>query len=406
MSSKYRRLVFLSLVFSLFTFWVGHCLGSGKFNQVRNTWLDSVVSLSRQNESVGRSRADLDLFWKVWDLLYKYHLNRNELVTQDLIYGAISGLTKATGDPYTAFLTPTENEAVKAGIDGEYEGIGAELGMREGQLLIISPLEGSPAEAAGVRAGDRILEIDGKDTSDLTLSEAVAKIRGKAGTEVVLTLLGEDEEEAREVSIVRGTIELESVKWRQEESGIYYVRVSRFGEKTVSEWDSAIREISSQANLRGLVLDLRNNPGGVLTASIEIASDFIDNGVIIKEQFAEGPETDFTSTRAARLAGVPVVVLVNRGSASASEILAVALKYHQGAVLVGRQTFGKGTVQDARDLDDGSGVHITVARWLTPNGTCVEGEGLSPDFEIEIEEQDIEQDRDPHLEKAKQLLRE
>ncbi len=401
MSPKIRRLVFLSLFFSLFTFWVGYSFGSGKFDYIS---LGNFVNLSRQQNNLGRSRADLDLFWKVWDLLHKNHLNRDELVTQDLIYGAISGLTRATGDPYTAFLTPEENEAVKAGIDGEYEGIGAELGMREGQLMVISPLEGSPAERAGVRAGDRILEIDGEDARDFTLSEAVAKIRGKADTGVVLTLLGEDDDEPREITIVRGTIELESVKWNYEGDGLYYVRISRFGEKTVSEWDLAVNDIFSQGDLKGLILDVRNNPGGVLTASIEVASDFVDQGVIVSEQFANGQESKFTSTRRGRLTNVPVVVLINRGSASASEIFAAALRFHQGAKLVGRKTFGKGTVQDARDLEDGSGVHITVAKWLTPDGTCVEGEGLEPDFEIEVETMDIEEQQDPQLEKAKQIL--
>lgn len=400
MSSKFQRVIFLSIVFSIFTFWFGHSLGSGRFDWVG----DGIIGTVWQEERVERRNANLDQFWKVWDLLHENYLRRDELVTQDLIYGAISGLTEATGDPYTSFLTPEENETIKAGIDGEYEGIGAELGMREGQLVIISPLEGSPAERAGAAAGDKILAIDGETTVDITLSEAVTKIRGEEGTEVVLTLQGEDEEDSREVAIIRGTIELESVKWSYEGDGIYYVRISRFGERTVSEWESAVDEIFSQGDLSYLILDLRNNPGGVLSASIKIASDFVDRGLIVRESFADGTTRDFTGVQSARFARVPVVVLVNQGSASASEILAEALRYHRGAELVGRQTFGKGTVQDARDLEDGSGLHVTVAEWLTPSGECVEGTGLTPDYEIEIREQDVEEEQDPQLEKARQLF--
>ncbi len=348
---------------------------------------------------------DLSNFWRVWNLLHQHYLRKDDLKKEDLIYGAAAGLTQATGDPYTTFLTPEENEAIKAGINGEYEGIGAELGMRDNQLVIISPLEGSPAESAGIKAGDSILKIDGESTQGITLTEAVSEIRGEAGTDITLTVLREDDREPLDITVKRGKIELESVKWEEREGGIYYVRINRFGDKTSEEWDAAVEALREKADLEGLVIDLRNNPGGVLNTAVYVASDFVEEGTIVVERFADGQEREFSAVGSARLAGVPVVVLVNQGSASASEILAAVLRYYREATLVGRETFGKGVIQDARDLPDGSGVHITVAEWLTPGGENIEGQGLDVDVKIEIDEEDVEEGRDPQLDKALELLR-
>jgi len=248
------------------------------------------------------------------------------------------------------------------------------------------------------------LEINGEATEGISLTEAVSKIRGEKGTDVVLTLLGKEEKEAKEVTITRGRIKLESVEVEKKGNSVYYVRVSRFGERTFSEWQNAVERIVSERAKPKVILDLRNNPGGVLSTSVELASEFIDKGVIVSEKFATGRVQKFRSTREGKLTSAPVVVLVNEGSASASEILAAALSYHSNAELVGAPTFGKGTVQDARDLVDGSGIHITVAEWLTPSGENISEEGLDPDYEIEFTSEDAEEDRDPQLEKALELL--
>jgi len=283
--------------------------------------------------------------------------------------------------------------------------------MRDGQLVIIAPLEGSPAAAVGVVAGDRVLEIEGEGTPGVTLSEAVSKIRGEAGTTVTLTLSREGgSSESFDKVITRGRITLESVQWRPltEEGApsLAYIRVSRFGERTVGEWQVAVNELAAASTepLRGIILDLRNNPGGLLSASVQIASDFVDQGVVVIEEFSDGRRQNFRSTGSGRLVSVPVVVLLNQGSASASEILAAALSYQRDTPIVGEKSFGKGTVQDAQDLPGGSGVHITVARWLTPQGDCVDGEGIEPDFEVTISEEDREQGVDSPLEKAIELL--
>lgn len=413
---QFRNLVLLSVLLAIFTFWGGYTFGQQGY-EIRLSQNPLQVGIKHQ-ETEDRN-LDFSLFYEVWDLLHREYLKKEELQDQDLMYGAVSGLTRSVGDPYTAFLTPEENEIVKAGINGEYEGIGAELGMRDNQLMIISPLEGSPAEAAGVEAGDKILKIDGEETRGITLSEAVSKIRGEAGTVVTLTLGRESREEPLDVSITRGRITLESVKWEPLDSlstkletgardkdggGIVYIRISRFGERTASEWDEAVAEILGEASPKALILDLRNNPGGILSASVELASEFIDRGTIVFEEFGDGTRKTFSSTRVGKFTRVPAVVLLNKGSASASEILASALRYHRRAHIVGEKSFGKGTVQDARDLPDGSGVHITVAKWLTPEGKWVNETGLTPDFEVALTKEDIEAERDPQLEKAVELI--
>ncbi len=408
MTSNYKRLLSLSFVFSIFTFWCGYSFKSQgfEFSLQRDT-----LGVAITRDSLGAREVDLSLFWEVWDLLHEEYLQRDELDPKRLLYGAIAGLTGSLGDPYTAFLDPEENAAVRDGLNGQYEGIGAELGMRDGQLVIIAPLEGSPAAAVGVVAGDRVLEIEGEGTPGVTLSEAVSKIRGEAGTTVTLTLSREGgSSESFDKVITRGRITLESVQWRPltEEGApsLAYIRVSRFGERTVGEWQVAVNELAAASTepLRGIILDLRNNPGGLLSASVQIASDFVDQGVVVIEEFSDGRRQNFRSTGSGRLVSVPVVVLLNQGSASASEILAAALSYQRDTPIVGEKSFGKGTVQDAQDLPGGSGVHITVARWLTPQGDCVDGEGIEPDFEVTISEEDREQGVDSPLEKAIELL--
>jgi len=392
----------LSIFLFLAVFGSGYDLGrSGyRFFFSRNPLRFSITRVEQPELVDKEHQVDLSLFWKVWDLLQQEYLRKDTLSKEQLMYGAISGLARSVGDPYTAFLNPQENEVVKSGINGEYEGIGAELGMKENQLVIIAPLEGSPAEQAGVMAGDKIYKINGEDTSSITLSEAVSKIRGKKGTVVKLTLGRDSRKEPFDVSITRGRITLESVKWEEKGDGIFYIRISQFGERTYAEWRDAVDKILDKSFPRAVIIDLRNNPGGILNVSVEIASEFIDRGVIVIQEDAAGRQKVFKSTHLGRFTSVPIVLLLNGGSASASEILASALRVQRQAKLVGTKSFGKGTVQDARDLEGGSGVHITVARWLAPDGTCVDGVGITPDYEVEITEEDIKSQRDPQLKKA------
>lgn len=348
---------------------------------------------------------DFSLFWQVLKLINEKSIYR-PIDTKRALYGAIKGMAESLEDPYTTFLSPTQNESVNASLEGKYEGIGAELGIKNRQLMIVAPLDDSPAKRAGIHSGDAILEIDGKDTFGISLTEAVSIIRGKAGTNVQLTLQREEFNDPLKIEITRAKITVQSVKWEEKE-GFPYIRISRFGESTNEDWNKAVSDVTSKwGEVKGLILDVRANPGGYLQSSIHIASEFIESGPVVFEEFADGRREPFNVTRRGKFLTVPVVVLINKGSASASEILAGALKDVRSATLIGEKSFGKGTVQDVRDFPDGSGVHITVARWLTPKGVSINGQGIDVDVKIEQVESSESSDRDSQLEKAIEVLRE
>jgi len=360
-------------------------------------------SLSVENKRVTSGSIDFSPLWDVLDRINDDFLFRPVDGTK-LLYGAISGLVKTLGDPYTTFLDPTENTQFNDSLEGVYEGIGAELGIRDGQLIIVAPLDGSPAVKAGIRAGDKILEINGETTTGLSVTEAVTKIRGKSNTVIELTLQ-RGSASSFKVSITRAHITVKSVSAEKKDNGIYYLEVSRFGESTNSEWDDAV---SQAKGATGIVLDLRSNPGGYLSAAVYLASEFLNSGTVVIQEDASGDRSALSvqSTKNDHaFAGVPVVVLIDEGSASASEILAAALQERADAKLVGEKSFGKGTVQDAVDFDDGSGLHLSVAKWLTPKGVWVHEKGIEPDFKVALTDADINAGRDPQLDKALELLR-
>lgn len=403
-----RNLLLFLLTAVVFSYG-GYTLGRGGWEaEVRK----SPPKIEIVNKTPRDQTVDFSLFWQVFDLLNQRYLNR-PLKAQELLYGAVRGLTAAVGDPYTAFLNPEQNALLQDSLNGEYEGVGAELGMREGQLVVIAPLDGSPAKAAGVRAGDKILRIENEETAGVTLTEAVTKIRGKAGTVSTLTLGRGDADKPFEVKITRARIAVPSVSWEKKSAAatgseaVYYLRLSRFGENTNSEWEKMVREIvvDDTKAPRVVVLDLRSNPGGFLDSAVFVASEFIEEGLIVSEEFGDGARRDFTVNRRGALLGTKVVVLLNEGSASASEIVAAALKHYRGAIFVGKDSFGKGTVQEARDLPGGAGVHITVARWLTPKGESLEGHGLKVDEKVDLTEEDINNDQDPQLKKAQEIAK-
>ncbi|MCG2686134.1 S41 family peptidase [Candidatus Parcubacteria bacterium] len=402
-SAKVRRgkgLLAAVLFASIFAFG-GYWVGRRGFVAEFETNLPRVKII---NQTVEEQVVDFSIFWEVLDLLEAKYLHQ-PLDPQVLLHGAISGLTNSLEDPYTAFLPPPQNEMLTQSLNGEYEGIGAELGIREMRLIIIAPLDGSPAEEAGVEAGDWIGAIEGESTTGLSLTEAVSKIRGRAGTTSTLTLK-RGEEDPFDIEIERAKITIESVKFEDLGEGVGYLRLSRFGEKTGEEWSGAVSEmIKAIPGLRAVILDVRSNPGGFLNGSVFIASEFLSSGTIVSEEFGDGSRQTFSVSRRGSLTEVPVVVLINKGSASASEIVAAALHENKDARLVGATSFGKGTIQDARDLPDGSGIHITVAKWLTPRDNWIHEKGLTPDFEVEYTREDFEAGRDPQLDKALEIAR-
>lgn len=371
---------------------------------VENITLDQAIlenKFSSKNKDV-----DFSLFWKVWELLKEKHIDKASLNAQKLVYGAISGMLEATGDPYTSFFNPEENASFTENIEGSFDGIGAELGIKDELLTVIAPLEGSPSEKAGMRAGDKIIKVGDKIVADMSIDDAVKEIRGKKGTEVRLTILREGEDETKEITIIRDTIEIKTVSIKFKENDVAYLKISRFGEKTSEEFDNTISEMLSR-NSKGIILDLRNNPGGLLNSSIEVASRMIPKGkIVVSEEYSNGKKDNLHTLGGDKLSTLPIVVLINEGSASASEIVAGALKDNLGTVLIGEKSFGKGSVQEMTELPGGSSVKITVAKWLTPNGNNIMDKGIEPDIEIEFTEEDYKNERDPQLDKALEVLKE
>lgn len=397
------KLFIIIFIFSSATFTSGWYLGA---RGVDLTASGPLTHFKLINRKVTRE-VDFNLFWQVWDLVHTRYIEKS-LNTQNLVYGAIRGMLQSLGDPYTSFLDPEQNKAMHESLNGRYEGIGAELGMREDGLIIVAPLEGSPAERSGARAGDRILKIGEDDTTGITVAEAVSKIRGPGGKPIKLTLSRKGLAESFEVTIVREQITLKSMKWENKGDGIVYIRLSRFGESTSAEWEKTVEEIRSAVpKIGAIILDVRSNPGGYLNSSVFLASEFLKFGTpVVIEEFSDGKKLLLRATRQGKFLSVPLVVLINEGSASASEIVAAALKEQRGGTLVGKKSFGKGTVQDAEDLPDGSGVHITIAKWLTSKGDWLDKKGLEVDYKIEITEEEMLKGVDPQLDQALKVARE
>lgn len=402
--------------------------------------------------------VDFSLFWDVWDRLDRDYLDSSKIKPDQMVYGAIQGMTQSLGDPYTVFLPPQKQEEAKADLAGEFEGIGIQLGYKKERLAVIAPLDGSPAKAAGIQAGDYILRVrDEKkdidvDTEGMTLPEAVDVIRGPSGSPVTLTMFRENgdadvpgkAQKPFDVTITRDKIKVKSVTVEfvrksttgntgttsttgEESQGnnlitcgtrdtsdtcntsVAYVRLSRFGDQTNAEWTQTVEQIIKKSNQRGatltgVILDLRNNPGGYLESAVTVGSEFFMDGKIV-EQKGKSTSHSYDVTKPGRLTELPLVVLVNEGSASASEIVAGAIQARERGKLVGTHTFGKGTVQDAQDLRGGAGIHITTSRWLLPNGNWIHDEGLKPDIELEYDEAaSRDQKWDNQVKKAIEIL--
>lgn len=349
--------------------------------------------------------VDLGLYWKVWDKLDRSYLEESLLQDDNtLIYGSIKGLVEALDDPYTVFMTPKETEEFEHSLNGDLEGIGAELTVEEGMLTVISPLKDSPAEEAGLLPGDIIFLIDGEIASEMTLFEAIMNIRGEKGTDVTLTIIRDGIDEAFDITMTRDTINEESVYYELLDGDVAYISISQFSDDTTTEFDSAVQQILLD-NPKGLIIDLRFNGGGYLDIAVDILSEFLsDNEDAVK---IVSRNIDFEETLQvwgnARLPDLPLVVLVNYGSASASEILAGAIQDHKRGLVIGEQTFGKGSVQEVEILEDGSSLRLTIAKWLTPNGRDIEEVGIIPDRTIEFNYQEGDE-YDSQLEEAYNYL--
>ncbi len=336
---------------------------------------------------------------KVFDLLKKKY--DGELDMQKLQDGITRGLVDAAGDPYTKYLSASEAQEFQEGLDGTFTGIGAELLEQNGAIMISTPLSGFPAEKAGLRARDVILKIDGEDATQLNVSEAVKKIRGEAGTTVKLTLLRDGQQ--LEVPIVREKITVPSVESSVLDGNIGYLKITRFSDDTAQLASQAATDFRAK-KVNSIILDVRNNGGGLLDSSVKVAGLWLDNKVVVEEKEGGKTTSSLRTGNNPPLLGIPTVMLINEGSASASEILAGALHDHKAATLVGAKSFGKGSVQELIDLPGGAQLKVTVAHWFTPNGVNVNKEGIKPDIEVKLTEEDFKNNRDPQKDRARQEL--
>lgn len=345
------------------------------------------------------------LFWDVWSTLQDYYVEK-DISEQDMYYGAIKGMVDGIGDPVTIFLTSEETNEYKKGNQGKFEGIGAELGYEGGSIVVVAPLEGSPAIEAGLRSGDRIFKVDGEDITSKNIFKVVSMIRGEQGTEVVLSVLHKGDFEAVDVNITRGEITVPSIDYEVKNDGEYIViDVDRFTEVSAAawqnQWDETVSDVLAE-NPKGIILDLRGNPGGYFSSAVWAAGEFLESGsVVSKQQDRDKRTNDFIVQRDGRLLDIPVVVLVDGGSASASEILAGALKYYDRVYIIGEETYGKGTAQEIIDFSDGSSMHITTLKWLLPDDSWLNPENvIEPDKVVELTTDDFTNGDDPQMKAA------
>jgi len=406
---KSRKKVYaIFIVILLLLSFIGGYLVGGIRQEVSSnslTFRDLINSLVNKNQSV-----NYQLYEIILNAVQTKYVDR-PVDEKKLFYGSIAGLVASLGDPYSVFFDPEMTQKFQQEISGSFEGIGAEVGIKNEKLLIIAPLPGSPAEKAGVKASDQILKIDGIDTTGMSLDYAISLLRGKKGTQVKLLVQSEGEKVSKDITVTRDNIKVKSVVYEtkkavdEKKSDLAYINISSFTEDTYKDFYNLIHNILI-LNPRGIILDLRNDPGGYLDTSISVASEFIEDGTIVTEDFKNNQKKSYEAEGEADLKNFKTVVLVNSGTASAAEIVAGALQDHKQGVIIGEKTFGKGSVQDYEEFTDGSSLKLTIAKWYTPNGKSIDGEGITPDIKVDLTDEDYNQNRDPQLDKAIELLSE
>lgn len=399
----FKILILAFLGVSIFSF--GYSRGKNSVEQVTPISINSAIFDNKTKNA--DNTIDFSLFWSVWELLKNKYVDSGKLDANKLYYGAIKGMMQATGDPYTTFFSPEENKKFGEDISGNFTGIGAELGIKNGILTIVAPLDGTPAQKAGLRSGDKIIKINGKNAGEMTIEEAVDNIRGQKGTEVVLTIFREGDQDTQDITIKRDVINVKSVTFETKDGNIADIKITRFGDDTTKEFSLAINRAISQKS-KGLIIDLRNNPGGYLESAVDMASKLLPkNSVVVIEESGNGNQKKLYSRGGDVASKLETVILINEGSASASEILAGALKNNRGdnVTLIGKKTFGKGSVQEFIEMPQGTAAKITVARWLTPDGTQINEQGIKPDQEVNLTNDDYENNKDPQLDAAIQALK-
>lgn len=412
------------IIFIIIAALVGYYFGVNKVAVDWRSYQPKIAVTSKEPPS-GVTNIDMSMFWNVLERIQTDYYDKSAIDPQKMVNGAISGMVGSLDDPYTLYLPPTQNSNFKQQLSGEFSGIGAELGMKNNQIVIVAPLDGSPAQKAGIKAGDAIMKVDGDDTAGWTLDQAVNKIRGPKGTKVSLTVMQKGNTSPKTIDVTRDTITVKSVaSWvkpvkdipaikmtdtlkQNANNKVAYIRLSQFGDNTNKEWLTMSNALSMQMqkdpSIKGVILDLRNNPGGYLTDAVFIASEFLKTGTpVVIQDDGHSQQTKLVVQRSGLMLNTPLIILINKGSASASEIVSGAMQDYHRATLVGDQSFGKGTIQSAEDLGGGAGLHVTIAKWLTPNGTWVHKKGLKPDVQVSLNPKDPT--HDTQLEKAVEVL--
>lgn len=396
---KTIRTVILCLIVLVTGFGVGYYSGLTKA-ETGTVSVEKILANTQKPEDY--QEVDFSLFWDVWRLLEREYIDPDKIDTEKMVYGAVQGMVASLEDPYTVFLPPEDQQRTQEDLSGAFEGVGIQLGYIDRQLAVIAPLKGTPAEEAGVQAGDYILNIkdDNKgidiETAGMSLPQAVAHIRGEHNMPVTLTMYRDGELQPFDVTIYRDTIvipsvELEIVEASQSGNTYAHLILSRFGGRTEQEWNQAVNQIVANDQVDGVVLDVRNNPGGYLDGAIFVASEFMNSGLIVSQK-GRLVSQDYTVNRVGKLTDIPLAILVNRGSASASEIVAGALRDQRNVPLIGSKTFGKGTVQSSETIRDNMGIHITTSRWMLPSGDWIHETGLEVDIEATDSAETIEVD--------------
>ncbi len=402
MSQRSLRIIIPVVI--IFTFLFG--LQIGKLSTGGETGSGQKLS-SFIDSTLPSSRPKLSLFWDVWDRIHTDYVDPDVLKSDALIYGAIKGMVASLGDPYTVFMDPEETKSFKSNLQGTLEGIGAELSVKDKNLVIMSVLKNSPAQKAGLKTGDIILKINDEGASDMTIYQAITKIRGEKGTPVKLLIFRKDKGDPFDVTITRDTIQLDSITFEDKGGGLFYIGLHQFTDSTKMEFDDAIAKIILK-DPKGIVLDLRNNGGGYLEVAIDVLSELLtgEKQVVTIRKRNMKDDVKRSTTGSARLANIPLVVLINGSSASASEIVAGAVQDLKRGTVLGEKSYGKGSVQEIEDnLEKSASMRITIAKWLTPLGRSIDKIGISPDTVVRLSEDDMKKDKDPQLDAAMRLLK-
>ena len=408
---QYQKIILSIAILML----VGASFGIGILVGEGNAQPDSSQTFT-ESSALRPEGVDFSPVWKAWSVLNEKHVSAsttNLITSQDRVWGMIQGLANSLEDPYTVFFPPADAEIFEDDINGNFEGVGMEISIRDNVLTVVSPLKDTPAYKAGLLSGDKIIEIDGESTEEFSVGQSVKLIRGERGTEVVFTVLREGETELLTISVVRDVIQIPTISTNAEDGaglrsdGVFIIQLYNFSALSQHLFREALREFVLSESDK-LILDLRGNPGGFLEASVDMASWFLPLGkVVVEESFGEGIKSTIHRSRGYDIFNdnLKMAIIVNRGSASASEILAGALREHGVATLIGGRTFGKGSVQELVQITEKTSLKVTIARWLTPLGNSISDSGLKPDIEVELTLDDIENGTDQQIEKAVEFLK-